>query len=127
MDAMGEKRSEMRYLVKNEVFCEIHQSSLFKPGRNALVQFGPVLDISKKGMAILYTGHRMRPGRSARLSLKLPGGAVNIQDVKFKTVSDKKVHDLPNSLAMRRLGVRFKKLTGAQVGDLHTFLRTQTI
>jgi hypothetical protein len=127
MDSENEKRRCMRHIVRNEVFCEIHQSPFFQPGRNDLVQFGPVLDISEKGMALMYAGRRIHPRRSAKLSLKLPDGGTNVSNVKFRTVSDRKVHDLPNSLSMRRLGVQFRKLSRDQQGDLRVFLRTQTI
>jgi len=117
----------MRHIVRNEVFCEIRQSPLFKPGRNDLVQFGPVLDISENGMALMYAGFRIRPRRTAKLTLKLPEGDTHVRDVKFRTISDRKVHDLPKALAMRRMGVQFRKLSSNQQGDLRTFLRTQTI
>ena len=126
MTVFFEKRSRIRFEVQDGAFFEIHQSLFLQPRKTQLIRFGPVLDISKSGVVLMYAGQKLKYRKSAKLSILVPGESIQFVNVHFRPVCDIKLHELPNQVEMRRMGARFEELIGDQKFHLLELIKHHT-
>jgi hypothetical protein len=89
---------------------------------------GPIIDVSRGGLAFRYIGSAESNGGSY-LDMFLADKDFFLRQVQFKPMWDSKIVDEKpsSSVTMRRQGVRFKKLTHYQRSQLEYFIQNHTM
>ena len=91
-------------------------------------RIGPVIDISRNGLAFRYVTDEKKTSSSRILSLFLTAKAFRMQKVPFKVVYDyeEKPKQPVNSMTIHRCGGRFGKLAKNQKFELRLFIKNYT-
>ncbi len=113
-----EKRKHPRFQVPKGTFVSVGPYD---------AQVGQIIDMGMGGLAFRYVG-RPEPF-NGELSIFLSERDFYLGRIPFKTVSDCEIAGKgPSSpIAMRRSGVRFRKLTDYQVSQLEYFIQNHTL
>jgi len=121
-----DRRKYPRFLAKDDTFVKLQ--SEFK------VDVGQLIDISKDGLALLYTLREERSPNYSELGIFLLGVFLSVDDfavdqISFQAVSDIELaNELPlNTISYRRYAVQFEELTPEQTAKLNDFLLNHTI
>ena len=110
------QRMHPRFRVKDGAFAVL---------RPDFTQLGPILDISRGGLAFSYHLTGKHTNGSFELDIFLIGQGVLVERVPFRIVSDRKVvsKSQHNGLPRRRCGVQFGKLTQSQSQQMEQFMQ----
>jgi hypothetical protein len=120
MDAKSktERRKFRRYQTYGDAFAVI-ESDIRKMGK--------IVDISLGGLAFQYIGNGKVPPSASYLDIFSSADRFHLGGIPFTTISDFAVKGQSSfaGIQMRRLGVRFVRLTNAQESSLGEFFRTE--
>ncbi len=110
------QRTHPRFRVKEGAYAVL---------RPQFTQLGPILDISRGGLAFSYNLTGKPTNGSFELDIFLIGHGVLVERVPFRVISDRKLIARPqhNSLLRRRCGVQFGKLTHSQSQQMEKFMQ----
>ena len=113
-----------------------HKRFGVQPGRVAVLTprwphstiVGDILDISERGLALLYVADEAPSKRSSDLTIVSANPSFHLRRLPFRTVSDFEIAKVPfSSMAPRRLSLQFGELTQDQTARLEHFITTHTI
>lgn len=116
---MLERRKHKRFLVQDDAIAVL---------RPNVDKRGPIIDISRGGLAFGYITSKDSSERSFKLDILLPDLRFYLGQVPIRTVSD---FEVTSELAFRgikrkRCSVQFGKLTQEQVSQLGHFIQNHT-
>lgn len=116
---MLERRKHKRFLVQDDAIAVL---------RPNVDKRGPIIDISRGGLAFGYITSKDSSDRSSKLDILLPDLRFYLGHVPIRTVSD---FEITSELAFRgikrkRCSVQFGKLTQEQVSQLGHFIQNHT-
>jgi hypothetical protein len=96
--------------------------------KDHLTLLGPIIDISKGGLAFRYIENKKRINGFSELDILFAAGNFYLSGLAFKTVSDFIMPKKPFSIiTMRRRSVKFGKLTPDQISQLEYFIQNHTV
>jgi hypothetical protein len=122
-----EQRKYKRYQVKGGAFVQFIRPRYFRLGKSHPIKKCPIVNISMGGLAVQYIDSRMWSNKYILLSILMGKEEYIFDKVPFKTISDFKIADLPNSLNIRKRCVQFGKLSFKQKSQLEYFILKHTI
>ena len=116
---MVERRKHKRFQVQDDAIAVL---------RPSINKRGPIIDISRGGLAFRYITGKDSSGRSSKLDILLTDLRFYVGHMPIRTVSDFEVtSDLPfRGIKRRRRSVQFGKLTQEQMSHLERFIRDHT-
>ena len=116
---MRERRKHKRFLVQDDAIAVL---------RPNVDKRGPIIDISRGGLAFRYITGKDSPDRSSKLDILLPDLRFYLGHMPISTVSDFEVtSELPfRGIKRRRRSVQFGKLTQEQMSKLGHFIQNHT-
>ena len=117
---LSERRKYKRFQAQDRAFAAFSSS---------VKEIGQIIDISKGGLAVRYLPSQDQVTDSSDLEIFLANNGFHLKKVPFKTISD---FEIPSefaisSIAMRRRGVQFGKLSHIQTSQLEHFLLNHTV
>jgi len=118
-----ERRRYKRFAVKAGAIVAFKKPRLIKLGRPKFVKLGPIVNISRGGLAVHYVESRERLNAPEQLSILSGETEIAFEDFVFKTVKDTKLADLPDNKVIRKLAIQFGDLKGFQLVQLDDFIR----
>lgn len=124
--------------MSNKNFTELRQKQRFKVKEGALAFFNPnpsilgsIVDISEGGLAFTYMENSSSPpeGTAAKLDILMSDDGFYLDQVPFETVAD---FEMPteysfSTIIMKRLCLKFGKLSAEQKKQLDYFISKYTI
>jgi hypothetical protein len=127
MNAVAERRKQVRYPVKEGAVVDLQQPRLFNLGQPKSVKLGSIVNICDGGLAVLYPGDNLRSMTADKLSISMPGTDIQIRDIPFKTITDSEVWMPASPEPARKCGVKFGKLNAEQKLLLNAFIREHSL
>jgi len=118
-----EQRKILRSKLKPGVFIFLNQPRLFKRLQLKKRKFAEILDISLTGLRAQYVASGLFKYEQPMLSIVTNDGAVKIDNISFKTVTDNKVTNLPNNTQLRRCSIKFEEISDNQKLQLNQIIR----
>ena len=121
---------------ESRVPVERRQQTRFKAAEGAFAalvnrdsKLGQIRDISKKGLSFRYIDHGAEPCETSELKIIIGKSGLYLDNLPFTTISDCEIKDEYSfsSLKMRRIGLKFGKLTVQQRVRLEKFIEEHTI
>ena len=120
------RRQEQRFRPMEGLFAAFHKPSFFKWGRAKSIKLGQIVDISKKGLALLYPGKEIQSTNFNKLSLSMPSLKLKTDKILYRAISDKAIlADVYESARLCR--IEFDGLTPAQQSQLNTIILKCTL
>ena len=115
------ERKFARFWTKGGAFVKLQNDSR--------EDVGQLIDISKSGLALLYTPKEEGLPNYSELGIFLFGDNLFIDQIPFRTVSDIELaNEIPfSTVTYRRNGVQFEELTPHQTAKLYYFLLNHTL
>ncbi len=115
----SDRRKHTRYEAKPVLFVEI------MPGHRPV---GPVVDISKSGLAFHYVDQEFETEESFNVSLVTPDDEIIVDDLNVKTVYDFEIMDdsISEVLVVRRRGVQIDGLKQEHTHQLYDYIEHYT-
>jgi len=112
---MLERRKHKRFQVQDEAIAVL---------RPIVDKRGPIIDISKGGLAFRYITAQESSGRSSKLDILLPDLSFYLGHLPIRTVRDFEVTSeyALGSTKTRRCSVQFGKLTPKQISQIESFM-----
>ncbi len=117
-----ERRMHRRFSVQAGLYVAIKKSSFLNLAKPYFVKLGPLVDISKGGLAIHYIENNQRAQTYSSLSLVTAQGEVPFEDLSVRMVFDRKVAELPNKKCIRKRALAFGDLPGTYWTRIEEFL-----
>jgi hypothetical protein len=121
-------------MTAGQEIVEHRRYKRFQVPKSAFVGFGPydakvgqIIDVSMGGLAFRYVG--TEEPSNGELNIFLGERDFYIDRIPFKTISDFEIGNQrsSSSVALRRSGVKFEKLTQQQTSQLEYFIRNLTL
>ena len=122
-----ERRKQHRFKVKEDAFVKLYTPRFFKLGKPRIIKSATIIDISIGGLAFQYVDCVMLSHDFYELSIFNTTGAIKIDKVPFKAVSDFSISRLSNSKFIRRCGIKFGGLNPAQKSELASLIQNHAI
>jgi len=104
-----EKRKSVRHKCKNTSVV-LKQPKFFKFLKPKTTKFA-VVDISIGGLQAQYVGTDMHQYEKNILSIETNDGAIKVENIPFKVITDHNYTPLPDNTYLRICGIRFDKLS----------------
>ena len=116
---MLERRKHKRFLVQDDAIAVL---------RPSVDKRGPIIDISRGGLAFSYVTGKDSTDRSSKLDILLPDLRFYLGHMPIRTVSDLEItSELPfRGIQTRRRSVQFQELTQEQMSHLEHFIQNHT-
>jgi hypothetical protein len=116
---MLERRKHKRFQVQDDAIAVL---------RPSVDKRGPIIDISRGGLAFRYITGNDSSARSSKLDILLPDLRFYLGHMPIRTVSDFEVtSELPfRGIKSRRRSVQFGRLTQEQMSHLARFIQNHT-
>ncbi len=116
---MLERRKHKRYQVQGDAIA------LLRP---SVDKRGPIIDISRGGLAFRYVTGEDSSDQSSRLDILLPDLSFHLAHMPIRTVSEFEVtSESPfRGIKRRRRSVQFGRLTQEQMSQLGRFIRNHS-
>ena len=116
---MLERRKHKRFQVQDEAIAVL---------RPIVDKRGPIIDISKGGLAFRYITAQESSGRSSKLDILLPDLSFYLGHLPIRTVRDLEVTSeyALGSTKTKRCSVQFRKLTPKQISQIESFMENHT-
>jgi hypothetical protein len=132
MKKLFERREHKRLMVKCGAIVVLNKPKLLKFTKPRQIKLGPIIDISKGGLAVQYIDNKKRLNDCVDLNITLITSTsasdvfeeTLVQNIPFKVVSDVEVAKLANSIDVRRRSIQFGDLTGVQKAHLAQFIHS---
>jgi hypothetical protein len=116
--ATVERRKRRRFRIQNDTFVVLRSNG---------TKVGALKEITMEGLSFHYVGREEPLAESAELSIFSPDNDFYLFTVPCKITSDLKLYKKhPNSITMRRCGVKFGKLTDQQASEIEYFIQNHT-
>lgn len=117
---ISEHRSHKRFKVHEGALAVIYDREN---------RIGPVIDISRSGLAFRYVKRDKKTSSASKLSLFLTAQAFRLQKVPFEIIYDfeEKPQQPVTSMTIHRCGGQFGKLTKEQKFALRLFIKNYTL
>jgi hypothetical protein len=121
-------------MTVNKEIVERRKHTRFQVPKSAFVGFGPydakvgqIIDVSTGGLAFRYVG--TEEPSNGELSIFVTERDFYVSHIPFRTISDFEIDGKTpsTSVALRRSGVQFGKLTDYQTSQLEYFLHSLTL
>ena len=120
------RRKWKRFRTKGGALVLVKKTRIIEVGKPALVELGPVIDISMGGLSVQYIANKQRTADSDALALAVPPETVRVEPIPYELVKDVEVARLPDGKSIRTRCVKFGKLSDYQTFQLQTFIREHT-
>jgi hypothetical protein len=116
---MLERREHKRFQVQDDAIAVL---------RPVVDKRGPIIDISRGGLAFRYMTAKESSDRSSKLDILLPDLSFYLGHLPIRTVRDFEVTSeyALASTKTRRCSVQFKKLTQKQISLIESFMENHT-
>lgn len=116
---MLERRKHKRFQVQDDAIAVL---------RPVVDKRGPIIDISRGGLAFRYITAKESSDRSSKLDILLPDLSFYLGHLPIRTVRDFEVTSdyALASTKTRRCSVQFKKLTQKQISLIESFMENHT-
>ena len=114
MESRKERRQAKRYSVQCGAIVYLKKKPLFLTGSSRYIQLGPLCDISSQGMSMHYFFEKDFPDVSSGLAIRTTSGKIIIDDVKFETVYDVELAEMPDGKQIRKRAIKLVELSGYQ-------------
>lgn len=114
MESRKERRKAKRYSVQCGAIVYLKRKPSFMSNSSRYIQLGPVSDISSHGMSIHYFFEKDFPDISSGLAISTTSGKIIIDDVKFETVYDVEIAEMPDGKKIRKRAMKLVGLSGYQ-------------
>ncbi len=121
------RRKHQRVKVKAGAIVAFKKPRFFNFIKPRLIRMGPIIDISRGGLAVQYIENSNRLKNFKKLSILSTDGEVMFEDMPFKTILDEKITELPDSKVIRKRAIQFNELKGSQIVQLENFIRNLDI
>ena len=116
---MLERRKHKRFQVQDDAIAVL---------RPVVDLRGPIIDISRGGLAFRYISSKESSGQSSKLDILLPDLSFYLGHLPIRTVHDFEVtseYTLGNTKT-RRCSVQFRELTQKQISQIENFMKNHT-
>ncbi|MBU0767720.1 MAG: PAS domain-containing protein, partial [Proteobacteria bacterium] len=118
---IANRREEQRFKPIEGLWVVFHKPSFFKWGRTKSIKLGQIVDISPKGLALLYPGKEIQSTNFNKLSISIPSLNLKTDKILYKAISDKAIlSDVYKSARLCR--IEFDGLTPAQQSRLNDII-----
>lgn len=117
-----DRRKHQRVKVKAGAIVAFKKTrflNLFKP---RFIPMGPIIDISRGGLAVQYIENVKKINASKALSILSTDGQVIFEDLPYTTILDEKIAVLPDSKVIRKWAIQFNELADDQIIQLEKFI-----
>ena len=116
---MLERREHKRFQVQDDAIAVL---------RPIIDKRGPIIDISKGGLAFRYITAKESSDLSLKLDILLPDLSFYLGHLPIRTVRDFEVTSeyALGSTKTRRCSVQFRKLTQKQISQIESFMENHT-
>ena len=116
---MLERREHKRFQVQDDAIAVL---------RPIVDKRGPIIDISRGGLAFRYITAKESSDRSLKLDILLPDLSFYLGHLPIRTVRDFEVTSeyALRSTKTRRCSVQFRKLTPKQISQIESFMENHT-
>lgn len=126
MKKLPGRRKWKRFRTRGGALVLVKKARLIEVGKPALVELGPVLDISMGGLAAQYIASRQRTVDSDALAIAAPPEDIRVEPIPYQIVKDVEVTRMPDGKPIRTRSVKFGKLNDYQSFQLQSFIREHT-
>ena len=123
----SQRRQWKRYKLKGGAIVLLHKQRFMEIGKPKLVELGPVIDISRGGLAVQYVESEKRMFESTELSISIPSNGIQLSGLVYREVSDKAIAELPDGKKIRNRSVEFINLNPQQIHKLEAFIREYSL
>jgi hypothetical protein len=120
------RRKWKRFKTKGGALVLIKKMRIIEVGKPALVELGPVVDISMGGLSAQYVENKQRIAESEALAISVPPESVQVEPIPYKIIKDIEVTKMPDGKPIRTRCVQFGKLSDYQSFQLKSFIKEHT-
>ncbi len=120
---LGERRHKLRYTLKSNFYIRIRKPHRFKIWKKETNYIATIVDISLNGLGARYVSQDIWPHDVSTLSIVTNENSRLIGSIAYKVISDRKIFSNPKNEDIRKVGIRFIKLTKNQRRQLVTFIQ----
>ncbi len=117
------RRKHQRVKVKAGAIVAFKKYRLFNLIKPRFIRMGPIIDISRGGLAVQYIENSNRLKKFKKLSILANDGEVMFEDMPFEIILDEKIAVLPDMKVIRKRAIQFNELKGSQIVQLEKFIR----
>jgi len=112
-----EQRKSVRYKLSENTNVVLKQPKYFKFLKPSITKFA-IVDISIGGLQAQYVGADVHQYEKNILSTETDDGAIRIENIPFKVITDYSYTNLPNNTYLRRCGLKFGELSENQIQQI---------
>lgn len=112
-----EQRKSVRHKLSKNTNVVLKQPKLFKFLKPNTTKFA-IVDISTGGLQAQYVGADMHQYEKNILSIETDDGAIRIENIPFKVITDYNYTNLPDNTYLRRCGIKFGELSENQIRQI---------
>lgn len=117
------KRIWKRFPLKGVATALMRKFRLIEVGPPKYVEFGPIVDISRGGLAVQYIANKKRDFETDQMAISVPESGIVVAQIPFKVVSDIEISRMPDGKVIRKKSVQFGELTSRQEFRLEAFIQ----
>ena len=118
------KRAWKRFAIHGVATALMRRFRLIEWGNPRYVEYGPIADISKGGMAIHYIANKKREFETSELAISVPNSGIVVAGIPFNVVMDVNISQLPDGKIIHKKGIQFGQMTSTQEFQLETFIKS---
>ncbi|CAD7839260.1 MAG: hypothetical protein [Olavius algarvensis Delta 4 endosymbiont] len=112
-----EQRKAVRHKLSGNANVVLTQPRLFKFLKPEATKLA-IIDISMGGLQAQYVGTDMHQYEKNILSVETVDGALKIENIPYKVITDYSYTHLPNNTSLRRCGIKFDNLSDNQIRQI---------
>ena len=116
-----EQRNSVRYKLITNANVVLKKPKFFKFLKPQTTKFA-ILDVSMGGLQAQYVGTDMHQYEKNILSIETDDGAIKIENIPFKVITDYNYTHLPDNTYLRRCGIKFGKLSKNHIQQVKEFV-----
>ncbi len=120
----SERRKHKRVNVSAGAFVGYKKTRLFNILEPDIIKLGPIIDISRGGLALEYIESKTRTKKFSEIVILTENDKIEFEDLPFITVSDNVIAELPGDKKIRKKCVQFGELSGYKIALLERFIKT---
>jgi len=117
----AEQRKNVQHKLSENTNVVLKQPKLFKFLKPNITKFA-IVDISIGGLQAQYVGADMHEYDKNILSIETADGAIMIENIPFKVITDYNYTNLPDNTYLRRCGLKFGKLSEKQTQQINELI-----
>lgn len=112
-----EQRKSVRHKLSKHTNIVLKQPQFFKFLKPKITKFA-IVDISTGGLQAQYVGADMHQYEKNILSIETYDGAIRIENIPYKVITDYNYTNLPDNTYLRRCGLKFVELSEKQIQQI---------